>query len=109
LAAVVEELSERLMTKRVDPVRPYAPKCSVSGDLATLRSSWRASQIVVVGHNLTENACQALPGGAITCAIPHPYAGLACEAFEGMLCDCPNKEGSQTCIVPIEICPRENV
>lgn len=108
-SAVAQEMTERLLADHPDLVGLYVSGGGISGALASLRSTGKAGQIVVVGYDLMDVTRAALLDGSMTLVISHPLGQLAREAIAGMVSACTKQGGNQTSIVPFEIYTRENI
>jgi LacI family transcriptional regulator len=110
-SAVAEEMTEKLLAQHTDLTSLFVSGGGITGAMAALRASGRASELVVVGYDLMDSTRAGLLDGTLKVVIAHPLRQLADELIAGMLraARAPNDGVNHTRIVPFQIFTRENI
>lgn len=110
-AAVAEEMTERLLAQHPDLTSLFVSGGGITGAMAALRASGRASELVVVGYDLMDSTRMGLLDGTLKVVIAHPLRQVAEELIRGMIraAGSPQDGVNHTRIVPFQIHTRENV
>ncbi len=110
-SAVAEEMTEKLLNQHPDLTSLFVSGGGITGAMAALRASGRASELVVVGYDLMDSTKAGLLDGTLKVVIAHPLRQLAEELIKGMIkaTRSPNDGVNHTRIVPFQIYTRENI
>lgn len=110
-SAVAEEMTEKLLAQHPDLTALYVSGGGITGAMAALRSSGRASDLVVVGYDLMDSTRAGLLDGTLKVVISHPLRQVADEVIRGMIraARSPQDGVNHTRIVPFQIYTRENI
>lgn len=109
--AVAEEMTEKLLREHPDLTSLFVSGGGISGAMAAVRASGRASELVVVGYDLMDSTRAGLLDGTLKLVIAHPLRQLADELIRGMIraTRSPYDGVNHTRIVPFQIYTRENI
>ena len=110
-AAVAEEMTDRLLTQNPDLTSLFVSGGGVTGAMASLRASGRASDLVVVAYDLMDSTRAGLLDGTLKVVIAHPLRQVADALISGMVraTRSPQDGVNHTKIVPFQIYTRENI
>jgi len=110
-SAVAEEMTEKLLTQHPDLTSLFVSGGGITGAMAALRASGRASELVVVGYDLMESTRSGLLDGTLQVVIAHPLRQMAEELIRGMVRAARSHHDgvNHTRIVPFQFYTRENI
>jgi LacI family transcriptional regulator len=110
-ASIAREVTEQLLEQHPDLAGLYVSGGGISGAIAALRDSGRASEIVTVGYELLDVTRAALMDGTINFLISHPLPAFAEEAVTAMIrtVDSSSEFQPPSISLPFEIHTSENL
>ena len=110
-ASIAHEVTEQLLERHPDLVGLYVAGGGVSGAIAALRESKRASQIVAVGLYTTDITRAALLDGTLNFLLSHPMQNFAQETVNSIIrsFDGGAEFSPQSILLPFEVYTSENI
>jgi LacI family transcriptional regulator len=110
-ANIAQDVTEEMLEQHPDLAAFYVVGGGISGACAALRNSPRATEIIVVGHDLTDHTRAALLDGTLNFLMSHPLQLMAQEAIAAMIRahDAGPQATAQTVTLPFEIFTPENL
>lgn len=84
-SAVTKEITEKLLGEYPDVKGLFVAGGGISGVIRALRSEGKASRIVIIGHQLTDNTREALLAHILTMFIHDPMETMAKETIAPMI------------------------
>jgi len=109
--AIARELTEKLLRDHPDLRGLYVSGGGITGALAAIRASGQSGKLVTVGHDLMGTTKAGLLDRSLTMVISHPFEAIARETVAATIRAkkaWPNG-GSQSVLVPFDICTSENI
>jgi LacI family transcriptional regulator len=106
---VAQEVTEQLLRREPDLVGLYVSGGGMKGVLQALRSAQKGSDIVVVGHEITDHTRDALLDNVLSMVFAHPIRRLAADAIAQMLRDVSAGAAPTKRLLNFEIYGPENI
>ncbi len=106
---VAREVTEQLLRREPDLVGLYVSGGGMKGVLQALQTAGRGSDIIVVGHEITDHTRDGLMDNVLSMVFAHPIRRLAADAIAQMHRDVSSGTAPAKRILNFEIYGPENI